>query len=214
MSVERRGVRRSEWPEAGTNRRLRARSMIPNDTYVYDRSGTILRGRVEGSARVLGVSMLPPDVAIPPGRLAEYEGVYRIDEHDTRTVALRGGHLVSTRSRGEPLRLRPVGDDLFELEGFHTWMWFEREGGRVVAHRIMPNRQRPSGGRNATACLRGTSAFSANTASGWPSGGAFSSFVGTPSPTSVMCETSCSASNKARSLVSPQTSRLGIPSPW
>jgi D-alanyl-D-alanine carboxypeptidase len=96
------------------------------------------------AARSLGVPASPPVVAVPPARLVEYLGVYRIDERDTRTVSMRDGVLVSQHSRGAPLRLQPIGEDLFVFEGSHTWLGFERDQRGVVAMRLMPRVGPPS----------------------------------------------------------------------
>lgn len=52
-------------------------------------------------------------IAVKTEMLKPLEGVYALDAKQTRTLSLRDGQLVSTRSGGQPSRLTPVGPDLF-----------------------------------------------------------------------------------------------------
>lgn len=104
------------YPEAG-----------PGAALIVVRNGSVVYRGAAGMAHLeLGVAMRP--------------------EHKFKiySVILRDGAIFSQHSRGEPLRIYPIGDDLFGFEGSHTWLRFEREGGRVVAMQLLP-RLEPAG---------------------------------------------------------------------
>lgn len=64
---------------------------------------------------------------------SEYASSYRVNRFVTFTVSARGGamYLEPDSGRGSPLRLRPIGDDRFELSEHDLRLDFRRSNGRV-----------------------------------------------------------------------------------
>jgi len=56
-------------------------------------------------------------VEVAAEQLKPLEGVYALDEKQTRSLSLRGGQLFSTRSGGQPGALLPLGTDSFAFVG-------------------------------------------------------------------------------------------------
>ena len=71
--------------------------------------------------------------------LAEYVGVYRINDTDTRKVTLEDGQLFTQRSGGDPLPVVPHGKDAFYYEASFTHLTFDREDGEIVAMSVYQN---------------------------------------------------------------------------
>jgi D-alanyl-D-alanine carboxypeptidase len=86
----------------------------------------------------LGAEADVPAVAVPAARLRDYVGVYRISEAATREITLDDGVLHARRSGGNPLELRPIGDDLFLIVATGGRLRFERRDGAVTAHVLEP----------------------------------------------------------------------------
>jgi D-alanyl-D-alanine carboxypeptidase len=88
--------------------------------------------------RVLGVSAVPPAVALPAATLDEYVGVYRVSEHDARVFTREGVTLLLQRNRGPLQMLRAVGGDEFVSVATGARFTFVREGGRVTGLKASP----------------------------------------------------------------------------
>lgn len=68
----------------------------------------------------------PTPIEVDAETLKTYEGVYQVDEANTRVVRVVDGRLTSQRTGGERLALIPIAKDRFLFEGMLTWMEFER----------------------------------------------------------------------------------------
>ncbi|NGP53208.1 serine hydrolase [Thioalkalivibrio sp. XN8] len=73
-------------------------------------------------------------VEVDPARLADYQGVYRIGDEDSRSVVLEEGRLYTQRTGGPRLRIAAAGGDrFFYLESFSYLDFVRDSSGRVVA---------------------------------------------------------------------------------
>ena len=64
----------------------------------------------------------------------EYLGVYRIDDHDTRSVTLEDGHMFTQRTGGGRSEILAHGEDAFFYPNTFTHLTFDRDSsGRVVS---------------------------------------------------------------------------------
>jgi D-alanyl-D-alanine carboxypeptidase len=88
--------------------------------------------------RALGGVMDVPAIAMDTARLSEYVAVYRIDPQATRTITMDDGKLHSQRSGGNPLELRPIGEDRFLIVDTGGQLRFERQGGRITGMVLEP----------------------------------------------------------------------------
>jgi len=71
-------------------------------------------------------------IAPEPERFAEYVGVYRINERETRTVMVDDGHLVTQRTGGGKSKIVAYADDAFFYPGTFFHLQFYRDNsGRV-----------------------------------------------------------------------------------
>lgn len=68
----------------------------------------------------------PTPIEVDAETLKTYEGVYQVDEANTRVVRVVDGRLTSQRTGGERLALIPIAKDRFLFQGMLTWMEFER----------------------------------------------------------------------------------------
>jgi len=66
----------------------------------------------------------PVEVAVE--QLKPLEGVYALDETQTRTLGVQGCQLLSTRGGGQPVALIPLGNDAFAFPGSVARMQVER----------------------------------------------------------------------------------------
>ncbi|MBB3195422.1 serine hydrolase domain-containing protein [Roseateles terrae] len=84
-----------------------------------------------------------PDVVpveVPVVQLKTGEGVYRLDDRQTRTLRLRDGGLTSQRSGSGALPLIPLGDDRFVFQDSTSELKLERgSDGKVIAVRVFNN---------------------------------------------------------------------------
>jgi len=71
-------------------------------------------------------------IKLEEAKLARYVGVYRIDEHSTRTVSLDNGSLHTQRSGGGKLPITPFTDTGFFYQNSHTYLEFVVEDGEVI----------------------------------------------------------------------------------
>lgn len=72
-------------------------------------------------------------IAVEPEVLARYEGVYRIDEQNTRTLRLVDGALTSQRSGGQQLKLTPIEADVFLFDDGLTRLTIERDDDNQIS---------------------------------------------------------------------------------
>ncbi len=72
-------------------------------------------------------------IAVEPEALARYEGVYRIDEQNTRTLRMVDGTLTSQRTGGQRLKLMPIEADVFLFEDGLTRMQIERDDDNQIS---------------------------------------------------------------------------------
>ncbi|NZA26204.1 serine hydrolase [Luteimonas sp. SJ-92] len=78
-------------------------------------------------------------IEMDPDTLREYEGVYRIDDANTRVLRVSDGGLTSQRTGGPAYALIPVAPDTFLFEEGFSRMVLERDAaGRVRAMRFYP----------------------------------------------------------------------------
>ncbi len=69
--------------------------------------------------------------------LLSYQGVYRIDEGNTRVLRVVDGKLTAQRTGGERLPLMPIAKDRFLYEGSLTWLDLERDAaGKLTGMRM------------------------------------------------------------------------------
>lgn len=82
----------------------------------------------------------PTPIAVDADTLKTYEGVYRIDEGNTRVVRIVDGRLTSQRTGSERLALVPIARDRFLFDGMLTWLEFERSAdGAISGMRFFQN---------------------------------------------------------------------------
>ena len=82
--------------------------------------------------------------------LADYVGVYRVDESATRSVILDDGKLYTQRSGSRRFEIRPHAEDAFFYEDTLSHLTFERDAeGRVTAMHF-----HPGGAEEAEVCKR------------------------------------------------------------
>lgn len=82
----------------------------------------------------------PTPIEVDADTLKTYEGVYRIDEANTRVVRVIDGRLTSQRTGSERLALTPIAKDRFMFEDTLTWMAFERTPeGAISGMRLYQN---------------------------------------------------------------------------
>lgn len=82
----------------------------------------------------------PTPIDVDADTLKTYEGVYRIDEANTRVVRVIDGRLTSQRTGSERLGLTPIAKDRFMFEDTLTWMEFERApDGAISGMRLYQN---------------------------------------------------------------------------
>jgi CubicO group peptidase (beta-lactamase class C family) len=87
----------------------------------------------------------PKPVAVPADRLKAAEGVYALDDRQTRTLRVKDGVLTNQRSGGGVGPLTPLGDDRFAIPGQLTELKLERgSDGRVVALQVFPHGEAPA----------------------------------------------------------------------
>lgn len=67
-------------------------------------------------------------VAVAMEQLKPLEGVYAMNDKQTRSLGLRDGQLISTRSGGQPMALIPLGDDAFAFADSVARLHIERAG--------------------------------------------------------------------------------------
>jgi len=73
-------------------------------------------------------------IAMSAAQLKAFEGVYALDDKQTRMLAVQDGRLMSTRGGGRPVALLPVGPDEFAFEMSVARFKAQRDGaGKVVA---------------------------------------------------------------------------------
>jgi len=73
-------------------------------------------------------------IALSAAQLKAFEGVYALDDKQTRMLAVQDGRLMSTRGGGRPVALLPVGPDEFAFEMSVARFKAQRDGaGKVVA---------------------------------------------------------------------------------
>ena len=76
-------------------------------------------------------------IEVDAAALAQYEGVYRIDQETARVLRVEGGSLTSQRTGGQAYPLIPVAKDAFLFEEGYSRIVFERDAaGEVVAMRF------------------------------------------------------------------------------
>jgi CubicO group peptidase (beta-lactamase class C family) len=73
----------------------------------------------------------------PESELAEYTGVYRIDDEDTRTVMLVEGRLFTQRTGAPRQPIEPEGGDRFFYPGSFTYLTFERGPDGRITHMLV-----------------------------------------------------------------------------
>ena len=79
-------------------------------------------------------------VAVPAEQLKAAEGVYALDERQTRTLSVQDGVLVSQRSGGMTSPLMPLGNDRYTFPDQMTDLQIERDaGGKAVAVNLFSN---------------------------------------------------------------------------
>lgn len=79
-------------------------------------------------------------IALAPGTLESYQGVYRIDPSTTRELRLIDGSLISQRSGGEPFKLMPIAADTLLFDDGLTYIRIERtEAGAISGMRMFQN---------------------------------------------------------------------------
>lgn len=79
-------------------------------------------------------------IAPDPERFAEYVGVYRINENETRSVMVDDGHLATQRTGGGKSEIVAHAEDAFYYPGGFTHLKFDRDNsGRVVAMDMFHN---------------------------------------------------------------------------
>jgi D-alanyl-D-alanine carboxypeptidase len=80
---------------------------------------------------------VPVPIAVAPEALQELQGVYRVDEHATRTLRVVDGQLTSQRSGGSRSVLTPIGRDEFLYEdGFNRFTVERDAAGKVTGMRF------------------------------------------------------------------------------
>ncbi|MDI4633736.1 beta-lactamase family protein [Pelomonas sp. V22] len=80
----------------------------------------------------------PKAVAVPLEQLKAAEGLYALDDKQTRTLRLKDGQLMSQRSGSSAFALIPLGGDRFALPDSIAELRLERDaGGKVVALRVL-----------------------------------------------------------------------------
>lgn len=76
-------------------------------------------------------------ITVAAEQLKALEGAYALDDKQTRTLAVRDGQLVSTRSGGAPVLLIPTGKDEFAFPNSVARFTVERDGaGKVAALKL------------------------------------------------------------------------------
>lgn len=89
------------------------------------------------TSALLGEPWKLEPVAIDPAKLADYVGVYRINEDETRVVTVEDGALHTQRSGSARLVAAPVGEDAFGYESNLSRFHFERGADGAVTHMVM-----------------------------------------------------------------------------
>ncbi|HEX7707605.1 MAG TPA: serine hydrolase, partial [Thermoanaerobaculia bacterium] len=85
----------------------------------------------------IGKPWNPVAVSLPAATLAEYPGVYRIDETATRTLTLENGKLYSQRTNGPRFEIFPSAKDEFFFKNSFTKMTIERdEAGKITGMKM------------------------------------------------------------------------------
>jgi D-alanyl-D-alanine carboxypeptidase len=103
------------------------------------------------AARVLGVALDAPELALPERRVKEFAGTYRFLGGELVTLARDGHHLYATRGKPARIELIPIGTDLFEERAGHAHYRFGRDKGRVVSLEIEPRILMGERGRRVSA---------------------------------------------------------------
>jgi D-alanyl-D-alanine carboxypeptidase len=75
----------------------------------------------------------PKAIAVDPAMLKAYEGVYRIDDANTRVVRVVNGTLTSQRTGGPRYALIPIAKDVFLFDGLLSRLTFDRNAAGAVA---------------------------------------------------------------------------------
>jgi hypothetical protein len=106
---------------------------------------TIVLVRKDGRWRLLQTQatvmvVLPPEVPLPPGRLAEYAGAYAFPDGPAPPIALENGVLVSIGRVTPKRRLVPIGPDRFMTKVGAEYRFERGPDGKVSAY-IVRNRQ-------------------------------------------------------------------------
>ena len=79
-------------------------------------------------------------IALAPGTLESYQGVYRIDADSTRELRLVDGILISQRTGGGPFTLMPIAPDTLLFEDSLTYLRIERtDDGAIRGMRMFQN---------------------------------------------------------------------------
>jgi CubicO group peptidase (beta-lactamase class C family) len=87
----------------------------------------------------------PKPVAVPAEQLQAAEGVYALDDRQTRTLRVKDGVLTNQRSGGGIGPLIALGGDRFGIPGQLTELRLERGAdGRVAAVQVFPNGEAPA----------------------------------------------------------------------
>ncbi|HEX2081359.1 MAG TPA: serine hydrolase [Longimicrobium sp.] len=107
--------------------------------------------------RLLGPAGPPAPFAVEAGTLAQYAGVYRVNEVERRVVTVEDGTLFSQRGRNPRMRLTPIGRDEFVFES-GTRLRFVRDAvgavtGMILRQRIGPEELSPRTEESAESVL-------------------------------------------------------------
>ena len=79
-------------------------------------------------------------IAVDAAVLKEAEGVYRIDDKNTRVLRIVDGKLTSLRTGGQLGELIPIAHDTFLYDGSFTFVKLERDGaGKITGMRFFPD---------------------------------------------------------------------------
>jgi D-alanyl-D-alanine carboxypeptidase len=106
---------------------------------------TLLKSDPERLAKMLGAfasGNAYPDarpIAVDAAVLKQAEGVYRIDDKNTRVLRIVDGKLTSLRTGGQRSDLIPIANDTFLYDGSFTFAKLERDGaGKITGMRFFP----------------------------------------------------------------------------